>query len=63
MDENIDVNIEVPTETSTDIEAALNSVYGNCRLLDNGVYYARAQNGNEIFVPANTSSGLNTLLA
>ena len=55
MDENIDVNIEVPTETSNNIESALNSVYGNCRLLDNGVYYARAENGNEIFVPANTS--------
>ena len=34
------------------IEAKLLELYGNCKRLDNGTYYVKAGNGNELYIPA-----------
>ncbi len=39
----------------TNMEAKLQELYGEYQKLDNGTYYVKTQNGNELYIPANIS--------
>ena len=46
----------------TNMEAKLQELYGNYKKLDNGNYYVKLSNGNELYIPSTISTD-QTLLA